>query len=136
MRRLPERAAVENRFDPPSQPVADDRIADRFGDRDPHAGRGSRLGREQNEERSNLPFAAALDPCEVAAAPERLVAAHRVGSALLLDGEAVTAFFAASSQNLTAVLSAHALEETMDALASTVVRLKGPFHGTGAPSWG
>ena len=39
--------------------------------------------------------------------------------------------FAARREDLTAVLGAHALEETVDALASAVVRLKGPFHGTG-----
>ena len=42
--------------------------------------------------------------------------------------------FAARREDLTAVLGAHALEETMDALASAVVRLKGPFHGTDSPN--
>ena len=43
----------------------------------------------------------------------------------------MAALFAARREDLTAVLGAHALEETVDALASAVVRLKGPFHGTG-----
>jgi hypothetical protein len=43
----------------------------------------------------------------------------------------VAALFATRREDLTAVLGAHALEETVDALASAVVRLKGPFHGTG-----
>ena len=42
--------------------------------------------------------------------------------------------FAPRREDLTAILGAHALEEPVDALASTVVRLKGPLHGTGAPN--
>jgi hypothetical protein len=48
----------------------------------------------------------------------------------------VATFFAARGKDLTAVLGAHALEETVDALASAVVRLKGPFHGAGTPNIG
>ena len=46
----------------------------------------------------------------------------------------MTTLFAARREDLTAVLGAHALEETVDALASAVVRLKGPFHGTDSPN--
>ena len=42
----------------------------------------------------------------------------------------MTTLFTARREDLTAVLGAHALEEAVDALASSVVRLEGPFHGT------
>ena len=45
-----------------------------------------------------------------------------------LDGEAVATLFATRREDLTAVLGAHAFEEAMDALASAVMRLKGPLH--------
>ena len=48
----------------------------------------------------------------------------------------MTTLFAARREDLTAVLGAHALEETVDAFAATVVRLKGPLHGTGTPKKG
>jgi hypothetical protein len=46
----------------------------------------------------------------------------------------VATLFAPRREDLTAVLGAHALEESVNALASTVMRLKGPLHGTGAPN--
>ena len=46
----------------------------------------------------------------------------------------MTTLFAARREDLTAVLGAHALEKTVDALASAVVRLEGPFHGTDTPN--
>ncbi len=125
---------VEERLDPPAQPIADDRIADRLRDRDADPGRPARVGGQENEKGPNLPLAATLDPRKVAPPAERLVPAHRASSPRRSDGEAVATLFAARREDLTAVLGAHALEETVDALASAVVRLKGPFHGTGAPN--
>jgi hypothetical protein len=45
-----------------------------------------------------------------------------------LDRQAVTALFAASGEDLTAVLRAHPFHEAMDALTATVVGLKSTFH--------
>ena len=45
----------------------------------------------------------------------------------------MTTLFATRREDLTAVLGAHALEETVDAFASAVVRLKGPLHGRVTP---
>jgi hypothetical protein len=41
----------------------------------------------------------------------------------------VAAFFAASGEDLTAVLRAHPFHEAMDAFATPVVGLKSTFHG-------
>lgn len=92
------------------------------------------LNGEEHEQRTRLPLRATLDPAEVAAATERLIASHETAPARLLNGEAVTTLFAARREDLTAVLGAHAFHEAMHALAAAVMRLKSPFHCGGAPN--
>jgi hypothetical protein len=47
-----------------------------------------------------------------------------------LDRQAVAALFATSGEDLAAVLRAHPLHETMDALTAAIVGLKCTFHVT------
>ena len=56
--------------------------------------------------------------------PQRAAGWHSGAS----DAEAVTPLLAAAREHRAAVLGAHALEEAVDALAATVVRLKRPLH--------
>jgi hypothetical protein len=53
---------------------------------------------------------------------------QRIDFALELDGQAFPALFATCGENATPILRAHALHETMDALATAVVGLESAFH--------
>src|SRR5438067_6391273 len=54
------------------------------------------------------------------------------------DGELLAALAAAAAQDLAASLGAHALAETVGALAALAVGLESPFHGVlrASPRWG